>query len=69
MQAKVKLTGLWKNESKGRSYLSGSVGVAKLLVFPNDYKKKDADPDYIAYLAQPEKKASGEDSGSNRGDF
>lgn len=53
----TKLTGLWKNESKnGESYLSGSLGMARLLVFPNGHKDKDSDPDYVAYLVPSKKK-------------
>jgi len=48
----TKLTGLWKNTSKaGKDYLSGRLGAGKLLVIQNEFKKKDSDPDYIAWLA------------------
>lgn len=54
----TKLTGLWKNTDKeGRTFLSGSLGLAKLLVLPNGFKKDEKDPDYIAMLVTPEKKA------------
>lgn len=53
---KAKLTGLWKNTGKdGKTYLSGTLGLSKLMVYPNDYKKAEKDPDYIAYLVQPDK--------------
>ena len=53
MEAKIKLTGLWKEKSKdGKDYLSGTMMPgAKLLIFPNGFKKRPNDPDYIAYLA------------------
>ncbi len=48
---RVKLTGLWKNESKaGKTYLAGSLGSARIMIFPNGYKEKNNDPDYIMYL-------------------
>lgn len=54
----TKLTGLWKNTNKqGQTFLSGSLGLAKLLVLPNGFKKNDKDPDYLAVLVTPEKKA------------
>lgn len=54
---KAKLTGLWKNKGKdGKTYLSGSLGLSKLMVYPNDYKKGERDPDYVAYLVQPDRK-------------
>lgn len=53
----TKLTGLWKNTNKdGQTYLSGSLGLAKLLVLPNGFKKGEKDPDYYALLVTPEKK-------------
>lgn len=54
---RTKLTGLWKNTNKdGQTYLSGSLGLAKLLVLPNGFKKGEKDPDYYAFLVTPEKK-------------
>ena len=54
----VRLTGLWKSESKsGSQYLSGSISASsKLLILPNQRKEKDSDPDYIAFMAPNEKK-------------
>ena len=61
MNAKIKLTGLWKETSKdGQEYLSGGmVPGAKLLIFQNKFKSKPSDPDYIAYLA-PKKDNGGD---------
>jgi hypothetical protein len=57
----IKLTGLWKQESKaGNPYLSGLVSpTSRLLVMPNAHKKDAREPDYIAFLA-PGKDASEE---------
>ncbi len=54
----VRLTGLWRGESKaGEVYLAGSVSASsRLLVLPNSHKQKPSDPDYIAYLAPQERK-------------
>lgn len=52
----VKLTGLWKNTKDGKSYLSGSLGTARVLVFPNEFKKDEKDPDYNLVLAPKEEK-------------
>lgn len=56
---KVKLGSLWSNESKnGATYLSGNLGDAKILVFPNSFKKEPKHPDFIVYIASREKKAA-----------
>jgi len=49
---KVKLSGLWKNESKeGVKYLGGTnlQTNRRYSVFANGFKEKDEDPDYILY--------------------
>ena len=49
---KVKVAGLWRNKARdGRSYLSGNLGDARILIFPNGYKKGEKEPDYHMYLA------------------
>ena len=59
----VKITGLWKNTGKdGKTFLSGSVGGVKVLVFPNAYKKAEGDPDYNLFVSQSEKKKPAEAS-------
>jgi uncharacterized protein (DUF736 family) len=53
----LKLTGLWKNTSKdGKAYLSGSLGGVKVLVFPNEHKRDEKDPDYNLVLTPREDK-------------
>lgn len=54
----IRLTGIWKNKSKaGKTYLSGLMSpTSRLLIFPNEHKAKDSDPDYIAFLAPNEKR-------------
>lgn len=54
----IRLTGLWKNESKaGTHYLAGSLSASsRLLILPNTHKKQASDPDYIAYLTPQEKR-------------
>lgn len=55
----IKLTGLWKNTGKnGKSYLSGKIGTARLLIFPNDFKRGEKDPDYQAFICPVDKKES-----------
>ena len=51
-ERRIKLSGLWLNESKaGEKYFSGSLGTnGKLLVFKNGKKEKESDPDYSLYL-------------------
>lgn len=56
----IKLTGLWKSESKsGVKMLSGSLNaITSLLIMPNDFKKDPKDPDYYLYLKPKEKEAA-----------
>jgi len=59
----TRLCGLWQNETKtGGMYLSGNLGAARLLVFPNGRKNTDRDPDWIAYVA-PGKRRDDEGAG------
>lgn len=54
---KVKLGSLWANEMKnGDTYMSGNFGDAKILIFPNSFKKESKHPDYVIYIASREKK-------------
>lgn len=57
---KIHLTGLWKEKSAGGvDYLSGGLGRGKLLIFKNNRKEKDTDPDYNLYLAPKRKRDDG----------
>jgi len=57
----IELTGLWLNETKsGKKYFSGTLGGAKLLIFVNEYKEKDAHPDYKMFIAKKQKKEEGQ---------
>ena len=60
---KVKMTGLWRNTTaKGDMYLSGNVGLAKMLIFPNGYKEEGSnDPDYYMFLAPKKQREEGEE--------
>jgi len=61
----IKLTGLWKQTGKdGEAYYSGKLGYsATLLIFKNKYKKKDSDPDLMAYVGEAKKTAPAEENG------
>ena len=53
----TRLTGLWKKTNKdGQTFLSGSLGSARMLVLPNKFKRDEKDPDYTVMLVTPEKK-------------
>lgn len=52
----IKVTGLWKQESKdGKTYYTGTSGAIKYLIFPNKDKKSKQEPDVILYLDQKAK--------------
>lgn len=49
---KIKLTGLWKTQSKaGETYLAGKISPSmRLLILPNSHKQGEKEPDFIAYM-------------------
>jgi len=52
----VRLTGVWERTTvDGATYLSGTLGSARIIILPNKHKDKDAHPDYIIYLEQQER--------------
>ena len=65
MSEMIEIGGLWKNKSKaGVVYLTGYMGKARVLIFPNGYKKSDNHPDYIMYIAPSVKNGdNGDDAG------
>jgi hypothetical protein len=55
----INATGLWVNESKGgKKYMAGNMGNVRVLVFKNEKKRNEKDPDYRLCFAQREQKES-----------
>ena len=54
----VKLGGLWKNTDKnGRTYYRGKLGAySAIIIFKNERKTKETEPDLTAYIAESEPK-------------
>lgn len=50
----IELTGLWENKDRnGNTYLSGNMSPgARVLVFKNNYKQNDREPDYRLCIAK-----------------
>lgn len=50
----IELTGLWENKDrKGNTYLSGNLSPGvRVLVFKNNYKQNEREPDYRLCLAK-----------------
>ena len=48
----IRLTGLWNHKEGEEEFLSGSFGSGVLLVYKNNKKFKDTDPDYVVYLRE-----------------
>ncbi len=49
----VLLGGLWHHtSSSGTEYLSGTLGAAKLLIFPNTNKQSGRSPDYRVFITR-----------------
>lgn len=60
----ISLCGLWKQTSKtGVSYLSGSLGGCRVMVFRNENKKDEKSPDYSVCLAPRERQEHGSGDG------
>ena len=56
----IQLAAFWKKESKNnRTYYTGKLGKGKLLLFANDRKEKDDQPDLILYVVEEENKTKG----------
>ena len=53
----IQLAALWKKESKnGRHYYTGSLGNGQLLLFKNDKKIDEKQPDLILYIVKNERR-------------
>lgn len=53
----IQLAALWKKDSKnGRTYYTGKLGDGRLLLFKNDKKTDEKQPDLILYLVGDEKR-------------
>ena len=54
----IKLTGLWKKEGKeGNVFFQGRLSYStNLLLFKNQYKNSEKDPDLVLYIGKAEKK-------------
>lgn len=47
----IQLAAFWKKDSKnGRTYYQGKMGSGKLLLFKNDKKQEEKQPDLILYI-------------------
>lgn len=53
----IRLGGVWLQEKNGKKYMSGALtNSCKILIFKNENKKGQSDPDWILYLAPKEPK-------------
>lgn len=58
----VKITGLWRKETEKGVHFSGPFGYsANLLLFKNQYKKSEKDPDLVLYIAPKAEKKEKEE--------
>lgn len=63
-QQMISIGGLWVNKSKdGNTYLAGYFNGARLLIFKNNFKEQEKQPDYVMYIApnQQRQQASAEE--------
>ena len=53
----IRLGGMWKQEKDGKTYLAGNLSAtARLLLFKNENKNGQNDPDWILFLAPKQPK-------------
>lgn len=65
----IQLAALWKKDSKnGRSYYTGKLGNGRLLLFKNDKKTEEKQPDLILYIVAEEKRNGKEKPQAQRDD-
>lgn len=52
----IRLCGLWTNSTKdGKKFMSGKLSYSsKVLIFKNEKKRDEKDPDYFLYVDQAE---------------
>lgn len=56
-QIRLKLGGLWKKTGPNSTFLVGSYSpMTDLIIFPNNHKQKENEPDYHAYIVQKKPK-------------
>ena len=61
MQGLIEVTGLWTGKDKnGDGYLSGSLGAARVFIFRNKRKEKEAQPDYRLFVTERRKREDSE---------
>lgn len=59
----IPLTGLWmRTDKNGNTYYTGSLGNARLMVFKNNRKENDNQPDYIMFLTENKKREEPDNS-------
>jgi len=62
---KIRLGGLWASKMKdGTEYLSGNLGQARLMIFPNGFAKGDNDPTHIMYIVAQKPKDGDKPAGA-----
>lgn len=67
MEGGIRLTGLWRNETQdGRPYMAGSLGGGRVVIFPNDRKSGERDPDFVVYLVPGERQGGRSGGGGGR---
>ncbi len=56
----IQLAAFWKKNSKNdRTYYQGKMGTGKLLLFENEKKTEENQPDMILYIVEDEKRKEG----------
>jgi hypothetical protein len=43
-------------KSNGETYFSGSIGSARVIIFKNNFKEQEKEPDYVMYFEEAKKK-------------
>ncbi len=66
----IKAFALWKQKTKkGETYLSGTMGDLKVIVFANNKKERENQPDYVGYFDERQRKPDGGQPGAGEPDY
>lgn len=65
----IPITGLWTKQGRNGPFMAGKLGRATLLVFQNNRKRNNNDPDYQVFLAEGQGQGNRGQGNSNQGQY
>lgn len=62
---RIRIGGLWDHQGD-KGGMGGNFGQLRIDIWPNGYKNKATDPDWIVYIKQADKREGGQDRPAER---